>query len=184
MRLTCLYWRRRLGNARHHHAFVTHRGKPPAPPGGSGASTGCTRNRRILGRPIAILMQPHVPSRSGAICRYADGLVRAKIDAYGCDAMSMPAIVTAALANDLKPFIEAHRRLIARWSRSMMLFRYFELRTLTRRQAGCSRRKTRNARWLGAWPSSVALRGARSGCEASAFRKNACAAAMPDPLAA
>jgi len=33
----------------------------------------------------SILMQRHVPSRSGAICRYADGLVRAKIDAYGCD---------------------------------------------------------------------------------------------------
>jgi hypothetical protein len=32
-----------------------------------------------------ILMQQHVASRSGAICRYADGLVRAKIDAYGCD---------------------------------------------------------------------------------------------------
>src|SRR5258708_1184431 len=29
-------------------------------------------------------MQRHVASRSGAICRYADGLVRAKIDAYGC----------------------------------------------------------------------------------------------------
>src|SRR2546426_10671351 len=92
----------------------------------------------------SILMQGHVPSRSGAICRYADGLVRAKIDAYGCDASSMPAIVTAALANDLKPFIEAHRRLIARWSCAMMLFRYFELRTLTRRQAGCSRRKSRS----------------------------------------
>jgi hypothetical protein len=26
------------------------------------------------------------------------------------------------LANDLKPFIEAHRRLIARWSCSMMYF--------------------------------------------------------------
>src|ERR1700676_3741507 len=61
----------------------------------------------------------------------------------------------------------------------MMLFRYFELRTLTRRQAGCSRRKSRNARWLGTWPSSVTLRGARSGCEASALQKNACAAAMP-----
>src|ERR1700676_2522744 len=61
----------------------------------------------------------------------------------------------------------------------MMLFRYFELRTLTRRQAGCSRRKSRNARWLGTWPSSVTLRGGRSGCEASALRKNACAAAMP-----
>jgi hypothetical protein len=33
----------------------------------------------------SILMQRHVPSPSGAICRYADGLVRAKIDAYGCD---------------------------------------------------------------------------------------------------
>ena len=33
----------------------------------------------------SILMQQHVPSRSEAICRYADGLVRANIDAYGCD---------------------------------------------------------------------------------------------------
>ena len=33
----------------------------------------------------SILMQRHVPSRSEAICRYADGLVRANIDAYGCD---------------------------------------------------------------------------------------------------
>jgi hypothetical protein len=33
----------------------------------------------------SILMQQHVASRSGAICRYADGLVRGKIDAYGCD---------------------------------------------------------------------------------------------------
>jgi hypothetical protein len=33
----------------------------------------------------SILMQRHVASRSGAICRYADGLVRAKIDANGCD---------------------------------------------------------------------------------------------------
>src|ERR1700681_3853360 len=31
------------------------------------------------------LMQRHIPSRSGAICRYADGLARTKIDAYGCD---------------------------------------------------------------------------------------------------
>src|ERR1700687_261992 len=92
---------------------------------------------------------------------------------------STPAMVTSALANDLKPFIDAHRRLIARWSCSMMLFRYFELRTLTRRKAGCSRRKSRNARWLCTWPSSVTLRGSRSGCEASALRKNACAAAMP-----
>jgi hypothetical protein len=30
----------------------------------------------------SILMQWHDPSRSGAICCYADGLVRAKIDAY------------------------------------------------------------------------------------------------------
>src|SRR5450755_1434399 len=34
----------------------------------------------------SILMQQHVASRSGAICRYADGLVRGKIDVYGCDA--------------------------------------------------------------------------------------------------
>ena len=33
----------------------------------------------------SILMQQHVASRSGAICRYADGLVRGKIDAYGYD---------------------------------------------------------------------------------------------------
>jgi small ligand-binding sensory domain FIST len=33
----------------------------------------------------SILMQRHVPSRSGAICRCADGLARTKIDAYGCD---------------------------------------------------------------------------------------------------
>ena len=33
----------------------------------------------------SILMQRHVPSRSGAIGRYADDLVQTKIDAYGCD---------------------------------------------------------------------------------------------------
>ena len=33
----------------------------------------------------SILMQRHVPGRSEAICRYAGCLVRAKIDAYGCD---------------------------------------------------------------------------------------------------
>src|SRR5437867_10233802 len=116
----------------------------------------------------SILMQRHVPSRSGAICRYADGLVRAKIDAYGCDASSMPAIVTAALANDLKPFIEAHRRLIARWSCSMMLFRYFELRTLTRRHTTvlASQESQRPVAWYMAiegdlaW-SSIRMRGER-----------------------
>ena len=34
----------------------------------------------------------------------------------------MPVIVTAAFANDLKPAIDAHRRLIARWSCATMLF--------------------------------------------------------------
>jgi hypothetical protein len=33
----------------------------------------------------SILMQRHLPSRSEAIGRYADGRGRAKIDAYGCD---------------------------------------------------------------------------------------------------
>src|SRR6266851_9531925 len=78
----------------------------------------------------------------------------------------MPAIVTAALANDLKPFMEAHRRLIAGWSCSMMLFRYFELRTLTRCQAGCSRLKSRNvARYMAIEcdlaRSSIRMRGER-----------------------
>ena len=35
----------------------------------------------------------------------------------------MPVIVIVALANDLKPDIDAHRRLIARWSCSMTLLR-------------------------------------------------------------
>ena len=34
-------------------------------------------------------------------------------------------IVIAAVANDLKPAIEAQRRLIARWSCSTILFEYF-----------------------------------------------------------
>jgi hypothetical protein len=46
-------------------------------------------------------------------------------------ANSMPAIVMAAFANDLNPAIDAPRRLIARWSCSMMLFKYLQVRTLT-----------------------------------------------------
>src|SRR3989442_3770200 len=62
----------------------------------------------------------------------------------------------------------------------MMLFRYFEQRTLTWRQAGCSRRKRHNARWLGTWPSSVILRGARSACEAPS-EKTPAQRQCPDP---
>jgi len=36
-------------------------------------------------------------------------------------------MVMAALSNDLKPAMEAHRRLIARWSCSTMLLRYLQV---------------------------------------------------------
>src|SRR5450631_2638118 len=42
-----------------------------------------------------------------------------------------------------------------------------------------SRRSSHNARRLGTWPSSVTLRGTRGAFDASALRKNACAAAIP-----
>ena len=61
----------------------------------------------------------------------------------------MPAIVMAALANDLNPAIDAQRRLIARWSCSMRLLRYLFVRTFTLRQQGCSRRSSHSARRLG-----------------------------------
>src|SRR5450631_818036 len=60
-----------------------------------------------------------------------------------------------------------------------MLFRYLHVRTLTLRQHECSRRSSHNARRLGTWPSSVTLRGTRGAFDASALRKNACAAAIP-----
>ena len=41
-------------------------------------------------------------------------------------------MVAVTFANDLKPFIESHRLLIARWSCSTMLFRYLDVRTSTR----------------------------------------------------
>ena len=40
-------------------------------------------------------------------------------------ANSIPAIVVAAFANDLNPAIDAHRRLIARWSCSIMFVEIF-----------------------------------------------------------
>lgn len=94
-------------------------------------------------------------------------------------ASSMPEIVMAAIANDLNPAIDAQRRLMARWSCSMRLLRYLFVRTFTFRQQGCSRRSSHSARRLGTWPSSVTLRGTRGRVDASALRKNACAAAIP-----
>ena len=47
---------------------------------------------------------------------------------------SIPAIATEAFSNDLKPFMGAHCRLIARWSFSTMLLRYLQTRTSTLRQ--------------------------------------------------
>ena len=76
-------------------------------------------------------------------------------------ASSMPAIVIAAFANDLKPAIDAHRRLMARWSCSIRLLRYLLVLTFAFRQQGCSRRSSHNARRLGTCPSSVTLRGTR-----------------------
>ena len=90
----------------------------------------------------------------------------------------MPAIVIAAFANDLNRAIDAHRRLIARWSCSMRLLRYLFVRTLTLRQHKCSRRSSHRARRLGTWPSSVTFRRMRGSVDASAFRKNACAPAV------
>src|ERR1019366_7026736 len=43
-------------------------------------------------------------------------------------ASSTPAIVIAAFANDLNPAIDAQRRLMARWSCSMRLLRYYATR--------------------------------------------------------
>jgi hypothetical protein len=94
-------------------------------------------------------------------------------------ASSMPAIVMAAFLNDLNPAIDSQRRLIARWSCSMRLFRYLFVRTLTLRQHGCSRRSSHKARRLGTCSSSVTLRGTRGSVEQSALRKNAWAAAIP-----
>jgi hypothetical protein len=90
----------------------------------------------------------------------------------------MPAIVMAALANDLNPAIDTQRRLIARWSCSMRLLRYLLVRTFTFRQQRCSRRSGHRARRLGTCPSSVTLRGTRGSVEASALRKKACAVAV------
>jgi hypothetical protein len=53
------------------------------------------------------------------------------------------------------------------------------VRTLALRQHGCSRRSSHRARRLGTWPSSVTFRGTRGSVDASAFLKNACAAAIP-----
>jgi hypothetical protein len=53
--------------------------------------------------------------------------------------------VIAALVNDLNPFIDAQRRLIARWSCSTMLLRYLQLRTSTYFHFGFSHRSNRNA---------------------------------------
>ena len=61
----------------------------------------------------------------------------------------MPAIVIDAVANDLKPAIDAQRRLIARWSCSTILFKCLQLRTSTYFHFGFSRRKSRSAQWLG-----------------------------------
>jgi hypothetical protein len=60
-------------------------------------------------------------------------------------ARSMPAIVMVAFANSLNPAIDAQRRLMARWSCSMRLFRYLFVRTLTFRQHECSRRSSHSA---------------------------------------
>ena len=57
----------------------------------------------------------------------------------------MPAIVIAAFANDLNPAIDAQRRLMARWSCSMRLLKYWLVRTFTLRQHGCSRRSSHSA---------------------------------------
>ena len=57
----------------------------------------------------------------------------------------MPAMVMAEFANDLKPAIDAQRRLIARWSCSTRLLRYLFVRTFTSRQQGCSRRSRQSA---------------------------------------
>ena len=94
-------------------------------------------------------------------------------------ANSIPAIVMAAFAKDLNPAIDAQRRLIARWSCSIMLLRYLFVRTFTFLQHGCSRLSNHNARRLGTWPSRVTLRGTRGALVESALRKNACAAAIP-----
>lgn len=73
---------------------------------------------------------------------------------------------------------DAQRRLMARWSCSMRLFKYLFVRIFTLRQHGCSRRSSHSARRLGTWPSSVTLRGTRGSVVASVLRKNAWAAAM------
>ena len=60
-------------------------------------------------------------------------------------ASSIPLIVMAAFKADLKPVIHEHRRLIARWSCSTMLFRYGLFLTRTYFHLGSSRRKSRSA---------------------------------------
>src|SRR5882724_10375526 len=60
-------------------------------------------------------------------------------------ASSTPASAIEAFSKDLKPVIDAHRRLIARWSCSTMLLRYLQVRTSNLRQIGCSPRSRHSA---------------------------------------
>ena len=94
-------------------------------------------------------------------------------------ASSIPARVTAAVRLDLKPNIGRQRRLIARWSCSTILFRYWQLRTRTYIHRRSSRRSRRSAQWLCLCPSSVILRGHRGAQDATALRKKAIAEAIP-----
>lgn len=57
----------------------------------------------------------------------------------------MPEIVIDAVANDLKPVIDAQRRLMGRWSCSTMLLRYLQLRPSIYFHFGFSRRSSRIA---------------------------------------
>jgi hypothetical protein len=60
----------------------------------------------------------------------------------------------------------------------MRLLRYWLRLTSTYFHFGSSRRRSRRARWLATWPSSVILRGHLGKLVERALRKNACAAAM------
>ena len=77
---------------------------------------------------------------------------------------------------------EPHHGCTASLDRPVVLLNHvvevLQVRTSTLRQIGCPPRSRHNTRRLGTWPSRVTLRGPR-GCEVSALRKNACAAAMP-----
>ena len=92
----------------------------------------------------------------------------------------MPAIVMAALSNDLK----ASHRDAAPLDRAVVLlddvveiFVRANLDVAPKGVFASQQPQCSPTRYT--WPSSVTFRGTRGGVDASALRKNACAAAMP-----